>query len=170
MPVGSCNGWVRIRCDARGGFRLTRFLMQPWHLWTIAGLLLLILEMLTPAFFFASFGLAALITAILASAGFGTTAQLGGFAAVSIICMAAVRPFFVKCVYRHRISPVNAHALVGQSGSVVDAIGAGGDPGRVKVGSEEWRAISESGDPLPAGLRVEITSVASATLTVRPRP
>ena len=144
--------------------------MQPWHLWTIAGLLLLILEMLTPAFFFASFGVAALITAITASAGFGTTSQLASFAGISILSMAAVRPIIVKYIYR-RSDParVNIHALIGQSGSVVDAIGSGDDTGRVKVGSEEWRAINESGDPLPPGTRVEITSVNSATLTVRPR-
>jgi membrane protein implicated in regulation of membrane protease activity len=142
--------------------------MQPWHLWTIAGLLLIILEMLTPAFFFASFGLAALITAPFAAHGMGTSAQLGLFAAVSALCMAAVRPFFVKIVYRGRIPEVNAHALVGQSGSVVDPIGPGGDHGRIKVGSEEWRALSESGDPVAVGTRVEITAVESATLTVRP--
>ena len=144
--------------------------MQPWHLWTIAGLLLLILEMLTPAFFFASFGVAALITAITASAGFGTTSQLASFAGISVLSMAAVRPIFVKYIYR-RSDParVNIHALIGQSGSVVDAIGSGDDTGRVKVGSEEWRAVNESGDPLPPGTRVEITSVNSATLTVRPR-
>ena len=83
--------------------------------------------------------------------------------------MAAVRPFFVKVVYRRRISPVNAHALVGQSGSVVDHIGQGDTPGRVKVGSEEWQAISSTGGPLPAGTRVEILAVDSATLTVRER-
>lgn len=143
--------------------------MQAWHLWTITGLLLLILEMLTPAFFFASFAAAALITAPIASAGMSPSAQLGTFALVSILCMAAVRPFFVKFVYRRRISPVNAHALIGQSGSVVDAIGLGDAPGRVKVGGEEWRAISSNGAPLPAGVRVEIVGVDSATLTVRPR-
>ena len=114
--------------------------------------------------------MAALITAITASAGLGTTGQLASFAGISILCMAAVRPFFVKFVYR-RSDPakVNIHALIGQSGSVVDAIGSGDDTGRVKVGSEEWRAINESGDPLPPGTRVEIMSVNSATLTVRPR-
>jgi membrane protein implicated in regulation of membrane protease activity len=142
--------------------------MHSWHLWTITGLLLLILEMLTPAFFFASFGLAALITAPIAAHGLSTTAQLGTFAAVSVLCIAAVRPFFVKCIYRKRINPVNAHALIGQSGSVVDAIGAGTETGRVKVGSEEWRALSESGTPLSPGTRIEITAVESATLTVRP--
>ncbi len=144
--------------------------MQSWHLWTIIGLLLLILEMLIPAFFFASFGVAALITAIASSAGLGATPQLGIFAVASIVCMAAVRPFFVKLVYRHSDpAPANLHALIGQSASVVDAIGSGDEPGRVKVGSEEWRAINESGDPLPPGTRVEITAVRSATLTVKPR-
>ncbi len=142
-------------------------IMQSWHLWTIIGLLLLTLEMMTPAFFFASFGIAALITAPLAAYGLGTTAQLGAFAAISVLSMAAVRPFFVRCVYRRRIAPVNAHALVGQSGRVVDAVGPSDDPGRVKVGGEEWRAVSESGSLLASGTRVEITAVASATLTVR---
>lgn len=144
--------------------------MQPWHLWTIAGLLLLILEMLTPAFFFASFAVAALITAPLAASGMGTTSQLATFAGISVLCMAAVRPFFVKFIYRRSDpSPVNVHALIGQSASVVDAIGSGDEPGRVKVGSEEWRAINALGDPLPPGTRVEIIGVSSATLTVRPR-
>jgi membrane protein implicated in regulation of membrane protease activity len=144
--------------------------MQPWHLWTIFGLLLLILEMLVPAFFFASFGAAALITALTASAGLGTTAQLGVFAAASVISIAAVRPLFVKFVYRRSDpAPANVHALIGQSATVVDAIGEGDDPGRVKVGSEEWGAINESGNPLQPGTRVEITAVHSATLTVRRR-
>jgi len=144
--------------------------MQSWHLWTITGLLLLIFEMVLPAFFFASFGLAALLTAAAAATGLGSTAQLGTFAAASTACIAAVRPFFVRFVYR-RSDParVNIHALIGQSASVVDAIGAGDDPGRVKVGSEEWRAISENGAPVPPGTRVEITAVHSATLTVRQR-
>jgi hypothetical protein len=38
--------------------------MQPWHLWTIAGICLLIAEMLTVSFFAASFGVAALVTAL----------------------------------------------------------------------------------------------------------
>lgn len=144
--------------------------MQSWHLWIIAGLLLIILEMLTPAFFFASFSLAALLTAPFAYAGAGATVQLASFAFFSVLFMAAVRPFFRRYVYR-RSDPaaVNAHALIGQSAVVVDPIGSGDEPGRVKVGSEEWRAIHETGHPIPEGTRVEITRVESATLTVRLR-
>ncbi len=144
--------------------------MQSWHLWTITGLLLLIFEMVLPAFFFASFGIAALLTALAASTGMGTNAQLGTFAASSALCIAAVRPLFVKFVYRRSDpAPVNTHALIGQSARVVDAIGTGDDPGRVKVGSEEWRAISDTGYAMAPGTRVEITAVTSATLTVRLR-
>ncbi len=144
--------------------------MQTWHLWVIAGLILLIIEMVVPAFYFASFAVAALLTAIAAAAGSETTAQLGVFSATSVLCLAAVRPLFVRYIHRRSApAPVIAHALIGQSASVVDPIGAGDEPGRVKVGGEEWRAVSASGHPLPPGTRVEITAVASATLTVRPR-
>ncbi|MES2708290.1 MAG: NfeD family protein [Verrucomicrobiota bacterium] len=143
--------------------------MQTWHLWTIAGLVLIILEMVTPAFFFASFSVAALLTAPAAAAGVGGTGQLAIFAGASIVCMAAVRPLFVRHIYRRTEPPVNAHALLGQSGTVVDPIGLGDDPGRVKVGGEEWRAISLTGTPIAPGTRIEITAVSSATLTVRPR-
>ncbi|RYD33524.1 MAG: NfeD family protein [Verrucomicrobiaceae bacterium] len=143
--------------------------MQSWHLWTIAGLVLITLEMVTPAFFFASFSAAALLTAPAAALGVGLTGQLGIFAAASVICMAAVRPFFVSHIYSRREPPVNVHALLGQSGTVVDAIGRGDEPGRVKVGGEEWRAVSFSGSPIEPGTRIEITAVSSATLTVRPR-
>lgn len=143
--------------------------MQSWHLWTIAGLLLIILEMVTPAFFFASFAVAALLTAPAAASGMGLTAQLMVFAGTSIVCMAAVRPLFVRHIYSRSEPRVNTHALLGQSGTVVDPIGHDDVPGRVKVGSEEWRAVSFTGEPIPPGTRIEITAVCSATLTVRPR-
>lgn len=143
--------------------------MQSWHLWTIAGLLLIILEMVTPAFFFASFAVAALLTAPAAASGMGLTGQLIVFSATSIVCMAAVRPLFVRHIYSRSEPPVNTHALLGQTGTVVDSIGFDDEPGRVKVGGEEWRAVSLTGEPIPPGTRVEITAVSSATLTVRPR-
>lgn len=143
--------------------------MQTWHLWTIFGLLLIIVEMVTPAFFFASFGVAALLTAPVAAYGLGFTGQLAVFAGASVFCMAAVRPIFIRFIYSRREPPVNTHALLGQSGTVVDPIGADDLPGRVKVGGEEWRAVSLTGVPIAPGTRIEITEVSSATLTVKPR-
>jgi membrane protein implicated in regulation of membrane protease activity len=134
--------------------------MQPWHLWTVLGIALYIVEMLSFSFFPASFALAA------AQLGLTTAGQLGVFAVASVLCLALVRPL-ARGLYRasdHR--PVLTDALLGTTGTVVDPI-TSGTPGRVRVGGEEWRAITESLHPLPEGTLVEILRVEGATLTVR---
>lgn len=143
--------------------------MQAWHLWALAAIALVIVEMLSPLFFFASFGAAALATSAAAAAGLGFTGQLAVFAVASVLCIFAVRPLFAGWIYRRsEPAPVNVQALVGQTGVVVDEIQDGLLAGRVKIGGEEWRAVSGTGERLPAGARVEVTAVSSATLTVVP--
>src|SRR5688500_13913335 len=106
--------------------------MENWHLWTIAGILLLIVEMLTFTFFAASFGVAALITAYAATKEIGTTWELGTFVIASTICVLAVRPLFSKLIYkRSENKPVLVEAMIGQNGTVVDEIEPSGGHGRV---------------------------------------
>ena len=150
------------------GFQPIQLLpMQPWHLWTVLGIALYIVEMLSFSFFPASFGTAALLTALAAAQlGLTTAGQLGVFAVASVLCLALVRPL-ARGLYRasdHR--PVLTDALLGTTGTVVDPI-TSGTPGRVRIGGEEWRAITESLHPLPEGTLVEILRVEGATLTVR---
>ena len=64
--------------------------MENWHLWTIAGILLIIAEMLTYSFFAASFGVAALITAYASTRDVGTTWELGIFVIASALSVLAV--------------------------------------------------------------------------------
>jgi len=40
--------------------------------------------------------------------------------------------------------------------------------GSVRLGKEEWRASSESGDPISAGKKVEVVKVEGTHLIVRP--
>ena len=143
--------------------------MEHWHLWTIAGIILIIVEMLTFTFFAASFGVAAFITAYAATRDIGTTWELGTFVIAATVCVLAVRPLFSKCIYkRSEHKPVLLQALLGQSGTVVDEIEPQGGHGRVKLGGEEWRAVATDARGIPAGAKVEIVSVAGSTLTVRP--
>lgn len=142
--------------------------MENWHLWTIAGILLIIVEMLTYTFFAASFGVAAFITAYVATRDVGLTWELGAFCIASTVSVLAVRPLFTKCIYKRSDNrPVLVAALVGQSGTVVDEIEPQGGHGRVKTGGEEWRALAIDARGIPAGARVEIVSVSGATLTVK---
>ncbi|MEZ5301185.1 MAG: NfeD family protein [Verrucomicrobiales bacterium] len=152
--------------------------MEPWHYWTLIGFSLIALEMLSGDFVFACFGAAAFAAAG-AAGGFEAPlkGQLGTFAIAAAVFLAAVRPAAKRLLYRRsdrRASGVSA--LVGQRGVVADEISAG-SAGRVKLGSEEWRAIhaaagSAASDPIPIpippGAPVEIVAVSGATLEVRP--
>lgn len=143
--------------------------MEHWHLWTIAGILLIILEMLTITFFAACFAAAALITAYAATKDIGPTWELGTFTIASAFCLLAVRPLFSKCIYKKsEYKPVLVAAMIGQTGTVVDEIEPAGGEGRVKTGGEEWRAIATDPRGIARGTRVEIVAVDSAKLTVRP--
>lgn len=143
--------------------------MDNWHLWTVAGILLIIVEMLTFTFFAASFGVASLITAYVASREVGLTPELTTFVVASTVCVFAVRPLFTKLIYkRSEDKPVLVAALIGQDGTVVDEIEPQGGHGRVKTGGEEWRAVATDARGISAGVRVQIVSVQGATLTVRP--
>jgi len=143
--------------------------MDNWHLWIIAGILLIIVEMLTFTFFAASFGVAALLTAYVASKDVGLTWELATFVIASTVCVLGVRPLFTRLIYkRSENKPVLVAALIGQGGTVVDEIEPQGGQGRVKTGGEEWRAVATDARGIPAGVKVQIVSVQGATLTVRP--
>jgi membrane protein implicated in regulation of membrane protease activity len=143
--------------------------MEHWHYWTIAGILLTIVEMLTFTFFAASFGAAAFITAWVAGRGADFTWQLATFVIASTVCVFAVRPLFSRVIYkRSEQKPVLVQAMIGKPGTVVDEIEPQGGHGRVKTGGEEWRAVAADTRGIPAGTRVEIVGVEGSTLTVKP--
>ncbi len=142
--------------------------MEPWHWWLIAALTLLILEIFFSDFLLATLGAACFVTAIVAGFGVGFTGQLATFVTAAIVALVLLRPAMKRWMYRGS-DPIrtNTHALSGQAAVVTSAVGGPESPGRVRIGGEEWRAVSESGVPLPEGRVVEIASVDSATVTVR---
>ena len=143
--------------------------LASWHFWVIGGVTLIIMEMFTLSFFLASFGVAALITAIPAAYDASLEWQLGVFAITNVVLLAILRPLVVKGLYhRSDARPTNCHALVGTKALVVDSITDDNRPGRVKLGGEEWRGLSFDGNPIPADTVVEVVSIDGSTLTVRP--
>ncbi|MCB1064387.1 MAG: NfeD family protein [Verrucomicrobiae bacterium] len=143
--------------------------MEPWHWWLIAALILIICEIFFSDFLLATLGAACFVTAVAAGFGLEFTAQLGTFIVSAILALALLRPAMKRWLYlTSDPAKSNTHAMVGQRGTVTTVVGGIDNPGRVKIGGEEWRAISESDEPLAEGLVVEIISVDSATVIVRP--
>ena len=143
--------------------------MNAWQIWTVVGIGLVVLEMLTPGFIAAIFGLGCIPPAVLAALGLGWQVQAVAFAVTTLVLFVTFRPFALK--HFHRSAPelkTNADALAGKSGVVTERISLSQNTGRVKCHGDDWKALAE--DPsheFDVGVRVEIASVDGITLVVR---
>lgn len=139
-----------------------------WQLWTLVGILCLILELTSGDFFIMCFSIGAFVTAIVAAFVPSFTVQVIVFAVASLLCLLFVRPLALK--YFHRKDPdrpSNADAMVGRRGVVTEKIEAGGY-GRVKIDGDSWKAQSSILSDINKGTRVEVTSIDSVIITVIP--
>lgn len=139
-----------------------------WQLWTLVGILCLILELTSGDFFIMCFSIGAFVTAIVAAFVPSFTVQVIVFAVASLLCLLFVRPLALK--YFHRKDPdrpSNADAMIGRRGVVTEKIEAGGY-GRVKIDGDSWKAQSSISSDINKGTRVEVTAIDSVIITVIP--
>jgi len=144
--------------------------MEPWVLWVVAAVVLVIAEATTTAFVAIYFGFAALVTAAVALAGLPVALQLVVFGVVSVGSMAFTRPALRRAVGRTSGIRTGVDAMQGRIGVVVRPI-AELESGQVKVGGETWTARSYyDGESIAAGSRVEVVRVEGVTALVIPAP
>lgn len=144
--------------------------LDAWHLWMIAGLVLLIAEVFTPGFVVACFGVACLATGAGTALGAGPTLQVLLFIAAGTATYLGVRPFVLKHMDAGPDLKTNVDALAGRPGRVTEAIDPLRERGRALVGGEDWRALSADGAPLAADTPVIVVRVEGTKLIVRPAP
>lgn len=132
-------------------------------LWAIAGVLLLIAEVIAPGFFLVFIGAAAIATGLFTVLfDLGLAPQLGLFALYSLVFV-----MIFKRWYGQPAGPAGgainepAARLVGRSVTVVEAVDDHG--GRVRLGDGEWSA---RGGPASPGDHVRVTSVEGNCLIV----
>lgn len=112
--------------------------MTMWLIWIIVGVVCLILEILTPTFFFISFGISAILVGLLSIIFKNILFQIVLFSIVSI----AIFYLFKKISPRiFRSNKTNVYALIGK-GCIVSKTINPDAIGRVKIESEEWSAVS----------------------------
>jgi inner membrane protein len=138
--------------------------LQPGWLWLIAGLVMLIAEVVAPGFFLLFIGTAAIVTGL-----FVLLFDLGLVPALALFVLYTVVAVMIgRKVYAARpVASSDPHLndrsarLIGRSVEVVSPIDERG--GRVRVGDGEWSA---RGGPAAPGDRVRITGVDGNCLTV----
>lgn len=104
---------------------------------------------------FAAGSLAALIAALL---GGPLWVQIALFLAVSLLCLAAVRPLARRHL-NSKVEATNADRAIGQEALVTEDIDNVHGKGAVIIRGIAWTARSEDGTPIPAGTMVKVLRI-----------
>lgn len=146
-------------------------MLELWHIWIIAGLILWIIEIFTPGFVLGVFGTACLITAPFAWAGFSYVIQFLIFAVAAALLSLFIRPIVLRHIDRNKgQAKTNIEALIGQSGIVVETIDNIKDTGYIKIYGETWRAVNIDDTAINSGEKVRVKDIEGNKLIVEPIP
>ncbi|NIO27850.1 MAG: NfeD family protein [Candidatus Latescibacteria bacterium] len=138
---------------------------EYWWIWMIFAGLLIVGEIFTFGFFLLPFGIGAIVTGLVALAGFGEIAQWVAFIVVSTVLFAVSR-LFADRFSKEQPPGIGADRFTGQRCIVLEEINNAQGTGRIRLGQEEWRADSASGDIIPPGTTVLVTGVNGTHLLV----
>ena len=134
--------------------------------WMILGVVLLVIEIITPIFSFLWFAIGSFIAGIAAFFGLNLTWQISLFSVVSVVLVAFTRPIAKKLAGE---SPRKIHIdeLEGSIGIVIEEINSKKRTGVVKASGEEWKAVSIDDDIIDVGEKVVVEKLEGTIVYVR---
>jgi len=139
--------------------------MSAWQLWTVAGVGLMIAEVIAPGFWLLSVAVGCFTAAVTGLLPFGLTTQVIAFAGGTVASLVLLRPFLLRRFQRGGVR-TGVEALIGKAGVITQRLGPHGQNGRMLVDGEDWRAVSLDESALEPGTRVIVVEVDGATLKV----
>ena len=138
--------------------------INPGWLWAIAGIILLIAEVVAPGFFLVFIGAAAIATGLFTVLfDLGLSSQLGLFVVYSLVFVMLFKRWYGEPEGAAADPLLNDRAarLIGRTVLVVEAVDDNG--GRVRVGDSDWSARGGPADP---GDKVRVTSIEGKCLII----
>lgn len=144
------------------------FGMDPWIVWGIVAVAFFIAEIFLPSFWMAIVSIGAIGASITAAAGGSVEMQFAILSIISIITGIFFRPFAIKYIYRSsaETKPVNVDALIGKKVPVIQKI-TPENPGKVKIGSEVWKALPADEGTYNEGDFVIVSEIDGAKVIVK---
>lgn len=137
------------------------FKMTP-ALWIIAGLAMVVLEMVVPGLIIIWFGIGAIVAGLVALLVPNPYAQYAVFVVVSG-ALVVFSQRIARRISKPEPEPVGANRMSGAVGTVIADI-TPPKAGRVKVGGDEW--LADSPVPIAAGAQVRVVTVSGTRLVV----
>ncbi|MBI4419960.1 MAG: NfeD family protein, partial [Gemmatimonadetes bacterium] len=136
------------------------------QLWIIAGVGLLIAEMIAPGFWLINVAVGCFASALAALIpGVGLAFQTAVFAAGTLVSAVLFRPILLRHFHRTTVR-TNVDALIGKTAVVTQRIEGATLAGRVLVDGEDWRGAAIDDTTLEPGTRVTVIEVDGSTLKV----
>lgn len=143
---------------------------EVWHIWMIACLLFLILEIFIPSFIMASIGIGCLLAFFGALFDSAFSLQIILFSGGTLAGFIGVKPMMQKYMYNKSSIRTNYDGLVGRTGKVIETINQETDSGCVAIDGDQWKAISENDEIIEIGTKVKVVQLSSIVVTVVPIP
>jgi len=140
--------------------------MDTYGIWIIVGVICLIIDLLSATLFMLWVGggcfVAAVVSWLVPSLAW---APWAAFVVSTAILLYLGRPLARRLVDQNLV-PSNVDSVVGRDGVVLEAIDPLTNTGRVRIGSDEWRARAD--ERIEAGERVCVLAIEGATAVVGP--
>ena len=137
--------------------------MSLWQIWCIAGIVLCITEIFTPAMFLLNLGFACFVSAIFAALGVSSLIQVIVFAIFSAVFIIWLRPFLIR--KRESDTPETVEMYIGKTAKVIEKVTQSG--GRIAIFGEEWQAKSLDNEEYQIGEEVKIVKNDSIVMYVQ---
>jgi membrane protein implicated in regulation of membrane protease activity len=141
------------------------FGVDLWLIWISLGIVFIIIEIFTPGFFFMSIGVASIITGLFSLIIPNPIVNLVLFVILCLIIFFNLKKFGNK--YINNIgTETNVIGLIGKTGIVTREI-LPEKKGYVKIGGEEWSAVSNDEEALSVEEKVEVVNIEGNKLIVK---
>lgn len=138
--------------------------MNMTVLWLILAVLLFIIEAITVGMVCLWFGIGAVASMLSSLVISNIYIQWLIFIVVSLVMLILLRPAAKKTMTAH-IQSTNASSMIGKTAMLTEGISEN-KPGRLKFGDISWIAISENGEAIEKGEKVNINSIQGNKLVV----
>lgn len=118
--------------------------MEAWVIWIIVGAIFVIAEIFSASFFAGPIGFGCIVAAILAEQEASAAVQFASFSITTVVMLLAIRPIVLKMLQNEPDEQVSGiETYVGKQGRITETVDPQAGTGRIKIGSESWRAISD---------------------------
>lgn len=142
--------------------------LELWHIWLLSALGLFVIEIFTSTFVSICFGIASLITGIVAYFGIIIPEQIFIFLTCSIISLFILKPYVKKHSISNKYKPDNdPEKLIGREAIVMEEINDRKHMGKIILSGSTWKAKSEFGEIIPKDSFVKILNINYSVITVK---